>query len=57
MAYTAYIGDSLAKDVKMARAAGCFAIWAKYGVSKDEDMYAKLVKISHWSEDDIARDP
>ena len=57
MAYTAYIGDSLAKDVKMARAAGCFAIWAKYGVSRDEDMYAKLVKISHWSEDDIARDP
>jgi FMN phosphatase YigB (HAD superfamily) len=53
---TAYIGDSLAKDVVMARKAGCFAIWAKYGVSNDTDMYSKLVKISHWSEDDIVRE-
>jgi FMN phosphatase YigB (HAD superfamily) len=56
VASTAYIGDSLAKDVMMARKAGCFAIWAKYGVSNDTDMYSKLVKISHWSEDDIIRE-
>lgn len=31
MTATAYIGDSLAKDVLMANRAGCFAIWAKYG--------------------------
>jgi FMN phosphatase YigB (HAD superfamily) len=55
-ACTAYIGDSLAKDVMMARAAGCFAIWAKYGVSSDIDMYSRLVKISHWSKDDIVRE-
>jgi FMN phosphatase YigB (HAD superfamily) len=56
VASTAYIGDSLAKDVMMARKAGCFAIWAKYGVSNDADMYSKLVKISHWSDDNIIRE-
>jgi FMN phosphatase YigB (HAD superfamily) len=56
VASTAYIGDSLAKDVFMARKAGCFAIWAKYGVSNDPVMYSKLVTISHWSDDDIDRE-
>jgi FMN phosphatase YigB (HAD superfamily) len=53
---TAYIGDSLAKDVLMARRAGCFAIWAQYGVFSDEEMYSKLVKVSHWSSEDIIRE-
>ena len=56
VASTAYIGDSLAKDVFMARQAGCFAIWAEYGVCKDPDMYSKLVAISHWSDADISRE-
>ncbi len=53
---TAYIGDSLAKDVLMARRAGCFAIWARYGVSNDQEMYSKLVKVSHWNSEDIIRE-
>jgi phosphoglycolate phosphatase len=52
----AYIGDSISKDVLMARKAGCFAIWAKYGVRRDPAMYEKLVRISHWTGDDIARE-
>jgi FMN phosphatase YigB (HAD superfamily) len=56
VASTAYIGDSLAKDVVMARRAGCYAIWAKYGAAADNDMYARLVKISHWSNEDIIRE-
>ena len=56
VASTAYIGDSLAKDVSMAHMAGCFAIWAKYGVFNDQNMYSKLVAISHWSEEDIIRE-
>lgn len=56
VAATAYIGDSLAKDVLMASKAGCFAIWAKYGLSNDKEMYSKLVAISHWSEEDISRE-
>jgi len=40
----------------MARKAGCFAIWAKYGVRRDPAMYEKLVRISHWTGADIARE-
>jgi phosphoglycolate phosphatase len=52
----AYVGDSISKDVLMARKAGCFAIWAKYGVRRDPVMYNKLVRISHWTEEDIVRE-
>lgn len=53
---TAYIGDSISRDVLMARKAGCFAIWAKYGVHRDKPMYDKLIRISHWTEEDIRRE-
>jgi FMN phosphatase YigB (HAD superfamily) len=51
-----YVGDSISKDVLMAKKAGCFAIWAKYGVRRDPAMYNRLVRISHWTEEDIARE-
>ncbi|MDP2698427.1 HAD family hydrolase [Thalassospira sp.] len=53
---TAYIGDSIAKDILMAQRANVFAIWAKYGTQVPPEMYAKLVRISHWSKQDIARE-
>jgi FMN phosphatase YigB (HAD superfamily) len=53
---TAYIGDSISKDILMAKKAGCFAIWAKYGVHRDKPMYDKLVRISHWTKEDIRRE-
>ena len=56
MSDVAYVGDSLAKDVLMARRAHCFAIWAKYGAHTDHDMYEKLVRISHWNSEDIERE-
>jgi FMN phosphatase YigB (HAD superfamily) len=49
----AYIGDSIAKDILMAKNAGCYSIWAKYGAYVDTAMYEKLVRISHWTEEDI----
>lgn len=52
----AYIGDSLAKDVLMAKRAGCFAIWAKYGTKIAPERYDGLVRISHWTTDDIVRE-
>lgn len=52
----AYIGDSISKDVLMAKKAGCFSIWAKYGVRRDPAMYERLVRISHWTKDDIRRE-
>jgi FMN phosphatase YigB (HAD superfamily) len=52
----AYIGDSISKDVLMAKKAGCFAIWARYGVHRDPTMYERLVRISHWTDEDILRE-
>jgi FMN phosphatase YigB (HAD superfamily) len=52
----AYVGDSLSKDVLMAKRAGCFAVWAKYGVHTDREMYASLIRISHWTPEDIQRE-
>lgn len=52
----AYIGDSIAKDVLMAKRAGCFAIWAKYGATVEKKLYDDLVRISHWTEEDILRE-
>ena len=52
----AYIGDSISKDILMARKAGCFSIWAKYGVHSDPAMYERLVRISHWTDQDIRRE-
>ncbi|WP_412775670.1 HAD family hydrolase [Thalassospira lucentensis] len=53
---TAYIGDSIAKDIVMAKNANVFAIWAKYGTEVAPELYSKLVRISHWTEADVARE-
>jgi phosphoglycolate phosphatase len=52
----AYIGDSLPKDVYMAKRANCFAIWAKYGTDHPAVEYAKLVRISHWTAEEVSRE-
>ena len=51
-----YVGDSMARDMLMANRAAVFAAWAKYGTSFDSDLYAKLVRITHWSDEDIKRE-
>jgi len=53
---TAYVGDSLAKDVVMANQAGVFSIWAKYGSQTDPALLAKLLPISHWTPEEVARE-
>lgn len=53
---TAYVGDSIARDMAMAKEAGVFAIWAAYGARHDPEDYAKLVRISHWTREDVARE-
>lgn len=49
----AYMGDSLTRDIGMARRAGVFAIWAEYGSRPAPDLYKKLVRVSHWTEQDV----
>jgi len=52
----AYIGDSIAKDILMARNAGVYAIWAAYGAEHDSNLYAALVRVSHWTKEDVLRE-
>lgn len=52
----AYIGDSMARDILMAKGAGVFAIWAAYGADHDPDQYARLVRITHWTKEDVDRE-
>lgn len=52
----AYVGDSIARDILMAKMAGVTSVWAKYGVISDENMYRKLVRITHWTDEDVQRE-
>lgn len=40
----------------MAKRAEVTAIWAKYGTRHDRDAYDRLVRVSHWTPDDVARE-
>jgi len=51
-----YVGDSLTRDISMAKAAGVTAVWARYGTSYDPRLWDILVRVSHWSEEDIRRE-
>lgn len=51
-----YVGDSLTRDVYMADQAGLRSAWAKYGVSHDHELWNKLVRVTHWTPDDVSRD-
>lgn len=51
-----YVGDSIIRDVVMAKNAGVFAIWAAYGVQHNKEIYKKLVRITHWTDEDIQRE-
>lgn len=52
----AYVGDSIARDILMARKAGVFSIWAKYGAILHTDNYEKLVRITHWTQEDVEKE-
>lgn len=51
-----YIGDSLTRDVLMAKEASVYAIWAKYGTNHDPAAYQKLVRVSQWTPEEVARE-
>lgn len=53
---SAYVGDSIARDILMAKTANVYAIWAKYGSTHSEEQYAALVRISHWTPEDVERE-
>jgi phosphoglycolate phosphatase-like HAD superfamily hydrolase len=49
-----YVGDSLTRDMSMAKEAGNCAVWAKYGTRYDPALWTTLVKTTHWTEEDVA---
>ena len=51
-----YVGDSLTRDISMARAAGIRAVWARYGTRRDPALWDALVRITHWTDEDVARE-
>lgn len=53
---TVYVGDSLTKDIGMALAAGTIAAWARYGLEYDRSLWDLLVRVTHWTDADAARE-
>jgi phosphoglycolate phosphatase-like HAD superfamily hydrolase len=52
----AFVGDSIARDILMAKRANVFSIWAEYGSKHDHGLYNQLVRISHWTPAEVARE-
>jgi len=52
----AYIGDSLMKDIVMAQQAGVLDAHAEYGQVQTKNEYDLLRRVSHWSDEDVARE-
>jgi len=53
---TFYLGDSLVRDVAMAKEAAVTAIWARYGTRYDPACWTYLVKVTHWTDEDVDRE-
>jgi phosphoglycolate phosphatase len=51
-----YVGDSLTRDVAMAKAAGVTAVWARYGRNYDRTLWEAIVRVTHWTDEDVARE-
>lgn len=48
-----YVGDSLTKDVAMAKNCGVVDVWAAYGESHKDDRYALLRAVTHWTPEQV----
>jgi len=51
-----YVGDSLTRDIGMATRAGVVAMWARYGTKVDAEDWRRLVRITHWTDEDVRRE-
>jgi FMN phosphatase YigB (HAD superfamily) len=51
-----YVGDSLGKDIWMAKQCGVTDVFAGYGKSFDPRDYELLIQITHWSDQDVQRE-
>lgn len=51
-----YVGDSITKDISMAKSIGMKAVWACYGRQFAPELWEILVKITHWTDKDVERE-
>jgi|SRR5579872_7217401 len=51
-----YIGDSLMKDVTMAKDCGVEDVWAKYGEAHKRPEYKLLQDVTHWTQEEVERE-
>ncbi|EII3770482.1 HAD-IA family hydrolase [Salmonella enterica] len=51
-----YVGDSITKDISMAKSIGMKAVWARYGRQFAPELWEILVKITHWTDKDVGRE-
>ena len=51
-----YVGDSLMKDIAMAQSVGVLDIHAQYGLAQSRASYDLLRRVTHWSDQDVARE-
>lgn len=51
-----YVGDSQARDISMAVDAGVTAVWAAYGTKYNKTDWEALVRVTHWTDDDVQRE-
>lgn len=50
-----YVGDNLERDVAMARKAGAWAAWARFGTQHSPEDWARLVSVTHWTAAQVRR--
>ncbi|MCT7567822.1 HAD family hydrolase [Aliarcobacter butzleri] len=51
-----YIGDSLTKDIKMAKDVGILDVHAEYGLSHNKEEYELLKKVTHWTDEEVEKE-
>jgi hypothetical protein len=51
-----YVGDSLMKDIAMARSAGVSSALAEYGAAHHREEYELLRRVTHWPDKDVAEE-
>lgn len=51
-----YVGDSLMKDITMAHEVRIFSALANYGEAQHRQEYELLRRVTHWTDEDVARE-
>lgn len=51
-----YVGDSLMKDISMAREAKVTDAWAKYGIAQNRPEYELLRRVTHWTASSVEKE-